>query len=1158
MNTSNKNGAVKFLITVSGAALASIPAGALAAQLTLSNVPLFLTSTTKPNVLVVYDNSQSMDATMAGKLIAGSDPNTRSNIARGVIRNTITTYRTNFRWGIMSFRYNGAAARYNTYAYYLGSDAGATFTDDCTGLVTDPYTTSGAGLAQVGVSASNGNRRCITNPQPFAGGNFITYDKTGDDPDVLDALYDTRVWTRLWGRSAAANSTNYNIYTSHNATTSWAANTFTGSQGTWGFTPTDAGYLPSSPATTRQFYLPRAWGYLNNITGAGTINQPVQTDSTAHYNALMARLADETNSNTSEIKNAALFTPLTGSLQSARTYFTSSLQGNGSPITDTCQKNFVILVTDGLPSGKTDGSLYSAAERTNTFSGGTWTWGTAVQDTINSITALRSTTRSGTTYDIQTYVVALGDGLQNAEAIAAMNAMAAAGGTGTGYMATSAASFTSQMALVSADIEARIASASALAVNSQVLTSETRIYQARFTSGVWSGQLLAFSLSGHTVGGQLWDGGAVLRTQPWDTGTDARQIITRNDTRGVPFRWNTSGGNALTASQQATLNTNSATSVVDSQGQARLDYLRGDCTHEGTGNNYRLRTTLNANPPPPCQFKLGDIANSAPAYVGSPSIVADATFRTTYANRPPMVYVGANDGMLHGFADANGKEKIAYAPKITFSNLNKLTSALYVHQYFVDGSPTVGDAWGVFPNHTGIGTCKTSGCWRTVLATGLAGGGKGIFALDVTDPTGIGDGPMFDEANADKLSLWEFTDTTVPNNMGYVYGQVSIVKMNNDRWAVIFGNGPNSVNENAVLYVVDIADGTLISSIVLNPYASATGNSNGLSSPAAFDANNDGKVDYIYAGDLRGNMWKIDVTSATPASWGSAYTDSVSSRPAPLFIATDADVSGIAQPITERPHVRAHPGGQTGQMIYFGTGRYIAVSDNAAASTPIHTFYGIWANSPASGSVTNAAVVRNRLLTQTLTTSGSIRTVTANTITAWGNTGTACNPVAAGNTCMGWKVDLLTATTGSIGEMSVFAPAYIDGVLDGSPPRILFTTLIPLSSACSYGGTSWLMELNHLTGGALGTIVFDINGDTVIDASDSPGGAQPVGLLSTIGIIPTPVVVENTAERKYDKGMSGSSGGTGISVQGLPVGGCGGGGGGGATDPGRKSWRQLQ
>src|SRR5450432_1207827 len=143
---------------------------ASAAMLSIAQYPLFLTHRTLPNVLVIYDNSESMDGTMAGKLIAVDDPSTRGNIARSVIRTTISSFSGQFNWGLESFGIGGPGL-YSTYPYWLGNDQTMVFTDDCVG----------------GVSVSNGGLRCIANPQwnhLSVGDSFVTYDRASDDPDI--------------------------------------------------------------------------------------------------------------------------------------------------------------------------------------------------------------------------------------------------------------------------------------------------------------------------------------------------------------------------------------------------------------------------------------------------------------------------------------------------------------------------------------------------------------------------------------------------------------------------------------------------------------------------------------------------------------------------------------------------------------------------------------------------------------------------------------------------------------------------------------------------------------------------------------------------------------------------------------------------------------
>lgn len=491
-----------------------------------------------------------------------------------------------------------------------------------------------------------------------------------------------------------------------------------------------------------------------------------------------------------------------------------------------------------------------------------------------------------------------------------------------------------------------------------------------------------------------------------------------------------------------------------------------------------------------------------------------------------MIYVGANDGMLHGFDASTGNEKIAYVPSMVYPNLNQLSHPTYSHRYYVDGSPGVGDAYGAF----GTTRCGgTSPCWRTVLVGGLAGGGKGVYALDVTDPS------QFSETNASKLVLWEFlnsTTTTPSNNLGNVYGEIAIGRMQNGKWAAIFGNGYNSVNENAVLYIVDLVDGSLIKELELNPYASATGNSNGLAAPAVVDVDGDYIIDYIYAGDLRGNMWKVDVTNSNPNSWSSAYKQG--STPTPLFVAVDA--SNNAQAITVRPDVSDHPDSKGGYMVYFGTGRYAADGDKTPATSPINAFYGIWDKNTNSGST---PVARADLLSQSISTatvsSQTVRTVSNNTID-W-------KLSSSSGTHLGWVLNLRTNQSDSTGEMQVSNPVLIGGTL----PRVIFTTLIPENSACSFGGSSWLMEVSPKNGGRLSDVIFDINGDGVADSSDTASSVPVSGINPGIGIMPEPVILRDPANKRDFKVITGSTGDVKSQKNFVSK-----------ASGGRQSWRQLK
>ena len=1078
---------------------------AFPATLPLAQYPLFLNSAVTPNVLVILDNSQSMDGTMAGKLIAGSDPSTRGNTARSIIKGVIDSYRTQFNWGLETFAASGGSSLYNTYAYYLGNSTSMVFTNDCVG----------------GISASNGGRRCIAAPQANNGYSYVTYGVSGDDPTINDVLYTSLNSTGFWAVApTSGTSTNYNLFNNHNNGTTWNVGDFSSAtfgSNPIGFTPTDAGFLPSWPTYTRQVYVPRAWGYYNDITGAGVIKEPAMVDSTTHYNKLAAALAPETNNPAStEIKNGAVYTPLTGAMATALSYFKGSIAGTASPIQYTCQKSFVLLATDGNPTGKTDGSQYLPSQWASA------TTGQAYLDLYPKITALRSTALSGTNYDIATYVVGMGDSVANPTSIAGLNQMASNGGTGTAYLANNATALTTAFQNIAADIVARTAAASAVSLNSGSWMSGAEVFQAKFNSGDWSGQLLSYPVQADgTLGTLRWDAGQVLNTQAWDAG---RQILTYKPSaalgqRGVAFRWPANPAsptaNEIDTTQSTSLNTN-ATGTVDSYGSQRVQYLRGNASNEASVCDtctplFRSRPTT----------KLGDIVDSAPFYVAAPSFVYSdsmesapySAFASSYRTRTPVVYVGANDGMLHGFNASSGRELFAYVPNSVYPNLSQLTSTTYNHHYYADGSPTVGDAF-------------YGGAWHTILASGLRAGAQGLFALDVTDPG------TFTEANVRNIVRWEFTDAN-DADLGNLFGQPLIVKTNNGRWSVIVGNGYNSTSADghasatghAVLYVIDAQNGTVTAKIdTLSGTAAAP---NGLSGPIAVDTNGDNIADVVYAGDLSGNLWKFDISNAAPASWNVAFSGH------PLF-------STGGQPITTKPDVTVSSHG--GYVVAFGTGQYVATTD--PASTTAQSFYGIWDNGAAVASL--ASLQQQSIAGTSVGADGNTYRVSTHAV------GPASDALVTGDNAItptnyyagksGWYINLPTS-----GER-----ATTDASIRGG--RVIFNTLVPVTGICTYGGSGWVMELDINTGNRLDNPTFDINGDRTLTSADMVryGGNQNNATGRMISSIPAaPAFLQPqqnpgkaSFENKYINTTSGA-----LSIVGET-------GGNGAQ--GRIFWKQIQ
>lgn len=1086
-----------------GLATTLAQAAGLPGYLNLAPYPLFLSGNVAPNILVVYDNSESMDGTMAGKVIAGSDPTTRGNIARGVITNTISSYRSSFNWGLASFQHDGDGASnpngtlYNTFAYYFGdsstppSPTAMVFTHDCAN----------------GISVSNAGARCIANPQPGNGYAYITYAASGDDPDINDVLYYGGNFTSLWGIGING-TTSYNVYSARNTTsnaTSWTSGDFNtsgcGICGTWGFTPTDAGFLPSTPPYPRQFWVPRAWGYLNNPSGSARIWEKVQPDSTTHYNHMMTLLAPETNvSNSGEIKNASVFTPLAGSMKTAGQYF-SGTSGNTSPITLACQKNFVLLATDGNPTAQLDGSMYPTAQMVNTYnaSTGTWTFSQAAQDVFSKVTSLRSTTFGGNPYDVQTYVVGLGDTVQNAGSVATLNQIAQLGGTGSAYLAADSGSLSAAFATISTDIVNKVASDSSVALNTGSWSSTVDLYQARFSSGGWTGQLLAYPIaSTGQLGSQAWDSGQVLNGQDWSSG---RRVLTNKPSaavgaQGIAFRWplNPSSPTAteLDLSQLTALNTG-PTGSVDGYGALRLQFLRGQRSNE-QGNCPTCTPAFRSRP----TSVLGDLIDSAPYYVAAPAYgypdsmesVPYSSFVSTYANRSPVIYVGGNDGMLHAFAASDGHEAMAYVPASVYSGLTQLTAPTYVHRFYVDGSPTVGDAF-------------YGSQWHTLLAAGLRAGGQGVYALDVTDPS------SFSEGNAAAVVRWEFTDAN-DADLGYTFGQPLIVKTNNGRWSVIVASGYDSTQADAhtstsgdaFLFVLDAQTGAVTAKIATG--SGTVASPNGLSGAIAIDTDGSGTADVVYAGDLLGNLWKFDLSSTSPSAWKVAYGG-------PLF--TDPN----HQPITSRPEVTMYPGG--GYLVLFGTGRYIDVTDTT--TTNVETFYGIRDNGAAvSGTST---LVKQSVLGSAVGADGNTYRITTHavgpaTLDAVRTGDNTVSSTAYGG-MNGWYMTLPDS-----GERMISDPAVRSG-------RVVFVTLEPNTATCSYGGSGWVMDVDVTTGNRLGQVTFDTNNDSNLTSADmltfgssmaNTSGEKITSIPADPGFMRMPAVAgQAPTEKKYINTSSG-------------------------------------
>ncbi|MEZ6965814.1 pilus assembly protein [Aeromonas sp. S9(2024)] len=671
---------------------------------------------------------------------------------------------------------------------------------------------------------------------------------------------------------------------------------------------------------------------------------------------------------------------------------------------------------------------------------------------------------------------------------------AAVNSKGSFFSAADPDTFAEALSSTLAQIAARNSSASSVTANATRLDSNTHIYQARYNSGDWSGQLVSIPLnSDGSLGNIAWDAATQI-PEP-----SARSIFTRQGGAGIAFTWE-----ALNNTNRTLLNI-----AGDNLGESRVAYLRGERGGEQrNGGVFRNRSDL-----------LGDIINSDPVYVGkrdygySSATGLTQTERESYqaflsstaiARRPPMLYVGANDGMLHGFRVADGVEQLAYIPASLLGELPQLTRPDYNHRYYVDGTPRVGDAY--------LGSR-----WKTLLLGSTGAGGKAVFAIDVTAPNNF---------TADKM-LWEFTHS----EMGIALAAPTLVRVKADnKWVALVANGYNSNSQTARLFVLDLATGAVIKEI--DTQVGSASEPNGLSSPLPVDEDGDRVVDYVYAGDLQGNLWKFDLRDNNRAQWGIAFK--AGNKPKPLFQACDGACSASTrQPITMRPLAIRHPRG--GIMVLMGTGSYFTNDDKSLPTNPrLEAVYGIWD--------TGTEVSRSQLLQQSIT-----HEFVANGTTIKFNVRVVSSRDVNYTSQKGWYLVLKSpGLSKGVGERAVSEMLY-------RHKRLIFNTLIPSADACDFGGRSWLMELDPVSGARLTYSVFDVNGDGAVNDDDYVGIKDeagndikvPVSGKQFDELTTTPSVVEDAdMERKY---ISGSSGNISVTLEE------------GAGDlGGRQSWLQLE
>lgn len=608
---------------------------------------------------------------------------------------------------------------------------------------------------------------------------------------------------------------------------------------------------------------------------------------------------------------------------------------------------------------------------------------------------------------------------------------AAVNGRGDFVAATDPQAFADGLRDALATITARVGSSSNAATNSTFVGTNTQVFVASFIGGQWTGELTAFPVTAAGAGS----------TPTWLASAGIPAPAARNI-----FTWDPvappsgDGVNFPTAAQTTALG-----------GPTVVDYLRGVRSGEQqNGGSFRDRQSV-----------LGDIIDSSPVFVEAAS---GGSAKNT-------IYFGANDGFLHAVDANDGTERFLYAPGgLNLFNLKKLKDPDYPHRYFVDG-PVVVSA-----------EAETPG--KRILVGTLGRGGRGIFALDVTDPTTF---------NASKV-LW---DRSADLDLGNVLGRPFIAKLNNGKTGVIVANGPNGASDRAMLFIFDLNTGALIKKID-TIFGSPT-QVNGLSAPRGVDPNLDGTVDFVYAGDLQGNLWKFDLSGNAPGTWNVAHAGQ------PLYVAKDP--AGNRQPITGLPTLARDP--QTFERwVFFGTGRYLTNGD--PADKRVQSLYGMVDPSETDPPISIASVVNRSAPTNKLKT---------RFIIALGN----IVPFIV----RGFDLAIPGDMVGKAGWL-------IDWVEPGSPPTpageritgdpfvfgnaLVFTTIIPGSDPCAPGGGGFINAMSLFTGASTEPTIFDLNGDGQFDeevpvvTNIAPGqpprvpvgsvGAGPVGMPSNPIILP--------------------------------------------------------
>jgi len=603
----------------------------------------------------------------------------------------------------------------------------------------------------------------------------------------------------------------------------------------------------------------------------------------------------------------------------------------------------------------------------------------------------------------------------------------------------------------------------------ETLTSATRQYSAGYTTGSWVGELRSVGYDEETD---------TFSVSPWRASDQFPVPASRNiwtttpEGTAVEFKADNLSG------YLTTLEDNLYPSDTKGAGWGAhiVNYLRGDQTYENTAETplvtdvFRKRDSL-----------LGDIVSSTPVAIGDPNgdlyknvlvktyfdgLTGDSDYKkfvTDNTGRTPIVYVAANDGMLHAFNANTGAEVFAYIPGSVVgasgdASIARLANPEYgvyspvdgtqpvPHQYYNDGKLTTQNVY-------------LDGEWKTVLV-GTTGRGpsKTVYALDITDPS-----ILADPDKAASAILWERSAGDGESNaewIGMALGRptISLVKgsgTEKGQWVAHIGNGPNSGEDKAALLQFDLATGEL------KVYQAGEMTENGLAAPYVIQRDDtDGVSEYAFAGDLQGNVWRFSLT-----------TDDDTAVSELIYIAKDA--AGNRQPITADMYATKNE--KTGAIwVFFGTGRFLTDADIREVNPKVQTWYGLRGLAGTSGldeavSTHSRSNLQKREIIAEESVGGDIYRVTS--------LGSFSELLSGGK--VGWYMDLVSPEEGREGERAIYQTQLIAG-------RLMINTLIPKSSSpCDTfpGGATLIVD--PFSGANPGAAVLDANGDGFTNNDDS-------------------------------------------------------------------------